>query len=239
MDEEDLYNTLGIEREATDEEVKRAFRRLSLAYHPDRWQDEQDKREAGQRFLRVARAYTVLSDANKRMAYDELGPHDFEQGLHLLSTEVNTAAKLRAKFEREQRRNAEREYHGRLRMTGSVVLSSSASDMLAPADPDTPWNERMGPSLSSAAMNEDMTLVFNPRTALTLGCQILTRSGLGACTLRMGFKRQLGHHSALQASGAAFNGAPALAFTASRRISRHSSGSVSAQVSPRQSQEPS
>jgi DnaJ-class molecular chaperone len=71
MEDEDLYNTLGVDREATDAELKHAFRRLSLAYHPDRWQDERDKREVKQRFLRVSRAYTVLSDSSKRMAYDE------------------------------------------------------------------------------------------------------------------------------------------------------------------------
>jgi len=197
--DDDLYTTLGVEKEATDDDVKRAYRRLSLAYHPDRWQGTQDKRDAGERFLRVTRAYTVLSDSHKRMAYDELGPRDFEQGMRLLSTEVNSSAKLRAKFEREQQRTSEREYQARLRMAGSVVLSSTASDMLAPADPDTPWSERMGPSLASAAMNEDMTLVLDRRTALTLGCQILTKSGLGGCTLRMGFKRSLGHHAAIQA----------------------------------------
>eukprot|EP00962_Isochrysis_galbana_P031851 scaffold10402_cov96-Isochrysis_galbana.AAC.4 len=231
--DEDLYNTLGVDKEATDDEVKRAFRRLSLAYHPDRWQDQQDKREAGQRFLRVARAYTVLSDSSKRMAYDELGPHDFEQGVRLLSTEVNSAAKLRAKFDREQRRSAEREYQSRLQMAGSVVVSATASDMLAPADPDTPWSDRMGPSLASVAMSEDMTLMLGQRSALTLGCQILTRAGLGGCTLRMGFKRQLGHHSAIQASASGFNGAPGLGLTASRRISRHSTASISGQVSSR------
>lgn len=50
------------------------------------------------------------------MAYDELGPQEFQQGLSLLSEDVDSAAKLRAKFERTQRHIAERAYEARLRL---------------------------------------------------------------------------------------------------------------------------
>ena len=68
----------------------------------------------------------MLSDERKRMAYDELGPRDFEQGQQLLTAEVDSAAKLRARFEREKRRVAEQAYHGKLRMSGSLVVGASA-----------------------------------------------------------------------------------------------------------------
>ena len=65
----DLYDVLGISRDASQEEVKRAFRRLAMEYHPDR------NKEAGaeERFKQVAAAYDVLSDAEKRSAYDRFG----------------------------------------------------------------------------------------------------------------------------------------------------------------------
>ena len=230
----DLYSVLGVAEEASEDELKRAFRRLSLAYHPDRWQAPQDKREAGERFLHVARAYGVLSDERKRMAYDELGPRDFEQGQQLLNAEVDSAAKLRARFEREKRRVAEQAYHGKLRMSGSLVVGASASDLLAPADPDLPLGERLWPHISSVSMSEDMALAVSPRTALTCGCQLLTKGGLGGCTLRLGFKRQLGHHAFLHASASGLNGSPiSVGLSASRRLSRHSNGGVSASLSPR------
>ena len=253
----DLYSVLGVAEEASEDELKRAFRRLSLAYHPDRWQAPQDKREAGERFLHVARAYGVLSDERKRMAYDELGPRDFEQGQQLLTAEVDSAAKLRARFEREKRRVAEQAYHGKLRMSGSLVVGASASDLLAPADPDLPLGERLWPHISSVSMSEDMALALSQRTALTCGCQLLTKGGLGGCTLRLGFKRQLGHHAFLHASASGLNGSPApptglnphwirhyggvvhvgsplsVGLSASRRLSRHSNGGVSASLSPR------
>ena len=65
----DYYEVLGVSREATDEEIKRAFRKLAFKYHPDR------NREDGtaENFKEVNEAYEVLSDANKRVAYDRFG----------------------------------------------------------------------------------------------------------------------------------------------------------------------
>jgi len=65
----DYYEVLGIERDATDEDIKKAFRRLALEYHPDRNKDA----EAEGRFKEVNEAYQVLSNAEKRSAYDRFG----------------------------------------------------------------------------------------------------------------------------------------------------------------------
>jgi molecular chaperone DnaJ len=65
----DLYDVLGIERGASDEEVKRAFRQRAMEYHPDR----NDAEDAETRFKEVNAAYEVLSDAEKRSLYDRLG----------------------------------------------------------------------------------------------------------------------------------------------------------------------
>jgi molecular chaperone DnaJ len=65
----DYYEVLGVSRDATDEEIKRAFRRLAFEYHPDR--NREDGAEA--KFKEVNEAYEVLSDADKRAAYDRFG----------------------------------------------------------------------------------------------------------------------------------------------------------------------
>lgn len=65
----DLYDVLGISRDASQEEVKRAFRKLAMEFHPDRNKDA----DAEGRFKEVAAAYEVLSDAEKRSAYDRFG----------------------------------------------------------------------------------------------------------------------------------------------------------------------
>ncbi|HEV3121108.1 MAG TPA: molecular chaperone DnaJ, partial [Isosphaeraceae bacterium] len=66
----DLYEILGISREAAAEDVKKAYRQMALKYHPDR--NPGDK-EAEKRFREAAEAYDVLSDAEKRQRYDRYG----------------------------------------------------------------------------------------------------------------------------------------------------------------------
>ena len=70
----DYYEVLGIGRNATDEEVKKAFRKLAFKYHPDHNHDD----TAGGRFKEVNEAYEVLSDSEKRAAYDHFGHGDAE-----------------------------------------------------------------------------------------------------------------------------------------------------------------
>ena len=59
---------MGVSKDASPEEIKRAFRRLTLELHPDRWPGDED---AARRFQRITRAYDVLGDAAKRLAYDQ------------------------------------------------------------------------------------------------------------------------------------------------------------------------
>lgn len=66
----DYYDVLDVARDATDAEIKRAFRRLALAYHPDK---NPEDRGAEERFKEANEAYAILSDPDKRAAYDRLG----------------------------------------------------------------------------------------------------------------------------------------------------------------------
>jgi len=75
LDDEDLYEILGLDfEEATDATIKKAFRKLSKEYHPDRAQNSgKDPEEAAKMFEKVRSAYEVLSDADKRLLYDTGG----------------------------------------------------------------------------------------------------------------------------------------------------------------------
>ena len=72
----DYYEVLGVNRSATEEEIKTAYRKLAMKYHPDR---NQGDKEAEEKFKEAAEAYEVLRDQNKRSMYDRFG-HDGLKG---------------------------------------------------------------------------------------------------------------------------------------------------------------
>ena len=70
MAKEDYYQLLGVSRNASDDEIKKSFRRLAMKYHPDR---NRDNPEAEEQFKKIKEAHDVLSDPKKRSAYDQFG----------------------------------------------------------------------------------------------------------------------------------------------------------------------
>ncbi len=76
MANRDYYEILGVSKNAGDEEVKRAYRKLAMKYHPDR---NPNKKEAEERFKEINEAYAVLSDKEKRKQYDNFGAEGFRQ----------------------------------------------------------------------------------------------------------------------------------------------------------------
>jgi molecular chaperone DnaJ len=77
MAKQDYYEILGVSKTAEEREIKKAYKRLAMKYHPDR---NQGDKEAEAKFKEIKEAYEILTDAQKRAAYDQYGHAAFEQG---------------------------------------------------------------------------------------------------------------------------------------------------------------
>jgi len=69
----DLYEVLGVEKTANESQVRKGYHKKSLAYHPDRVQDENKRSQATQKFQALGAVYSIISDEKKRKLYDETG----------------------------------------------------------------------------------------------------------------------------------------------------------------------
>jgi len=76
----DYYETLGVERNASDEDIKKAYRKLARQYHPDLQTGDQQKKAAEEQFKGINEAYEVISDPDKRKQYDMFGHVGGPQG---------------------------------------------------------------------------------------------------------------------------------------------------------------
>lgn len=78
----DYYEVLGVDKKAGADDIKKAYRKLALKYHPDKFATKSDaeKKEAEEKFIEAANAYDVLSDPEKRQKYDQFGPSLGPQG---------------------------------------------------------------------------------------------------------------------------------------------------------------
>ena len=77
MADKDFYEILGVTKNASDDEIKKSYRKLAMKHHPDRNQGNQ---ESERKFKEASAAYEILKDPQKRSAYDQYGHDAFRQG---------------------------------------------------------------------------------------------------------------------------------------------------------------
>ncbi|CAE6031554.1 unnamed protein product [Arabidopsis arenosa] len=125
----ELYALLNLSPEASDEEIRKAYRQWAQVYHPDKIQSPQMKEVATENFQRICEAYEILSDETKRLIYDLYGMEGLTSGLEL-GPRLSKPDEIKEELERIKRRNEEAKKMAHFQPTGSILFNLSVPDFL-------------------------------------------------------------------------------------------------------------
>ncbi|PIA50197.1 hypothetical protein AQUCO_01300735v1 [Aquilegia coerulea] len=125
----ELYALLNISPEASDEEIRKAYRQWAQIYHPDKYQSSQMKDIATENFQRICEAYEILTDEHKRLIYDVYGMEGLTSGLEL-GPKLNKAEEIKEELERLRRQKDLEKAFTHVQPSGSVLTNLSLPELL-------------------------------------------------------------------------------------------------------------
>eukprot|EP00887_Chlorella_sp_A99_P006975 scaffold2.g6975.t1 len=232
------YAVLGVGQDATDEEIKRAYRQKVTMLHPDKVQDPARHEEAARLFTLVQEAYEVLSDPVKRDIYDIYGKKGLAAGMEL-GEKVKDKEELRKEWEAFQARHKQEVIDAQVNYRGVYVFKSDASALINPYDRSL---ARM-PELTSIYMtsgldvpleSKDWGLLGSEQDILHVGGMVSVRSQdrMGGGSFLGGYRRIFGDGASLDLH-AAVGLKTLLSVQSSMPLSDVSTGTLAASWQPR------
>ncbi|CAM8898279.1 unnamed protein product [Rhodiola kirilowii] len=211
--DKELYALLHLSPDATDEEIRKAYRQWAQVYHPDKNQSPQMKEVATQNFQRICEAYEILSDEHKRQIYDIYGMEGLRSGLEL-GPKLSKADEIKEEIERLLRRKKEEKVEAHFRPSGTILANLSLPDLFE------------GESLvKGMAMSSELQSQLSKSNALAIGGNMVVNGNVGGGGATAVFKHQLSPFSSVEVIGAV--GLQALLqVRASRQLTAHSTATM-------------
>ncbi|XP_013866378.1 dnaJ homolog subfamily C member 11a [Austrofundulus limnaeus] len=188
---DDYYSLLNVRREATQEELKAAYRRLCMLYHPDKHRDPELKQQAEQLFYLVHEAYEVLSDPQARAIYDVYG----KRGLDVKGWEVverrRSPAEIREEYERLQREREEERLQQRTNPKGMISVGIDATDLFDRYEEDNDYEDGDIPHIEINRMHisQSIEAPLTRKVTAILSGFLSTRNGNGSGTINLALRR--------------------------------------------------
>ncbi|KAM8863672.1 dnaJ homolog subfamily C member 11a [Spinachia spinachia] len=189
---DDYYSRLNVRREATQEELKAAYRRLCMLYHPDKHRDPELKRQAEQHFNLVHEAYQVLRDPQARAIYDIYG----KRGLDVDGWEVverrRTPAEIREEYERLQKEREERRLQQRTNPKGTISVGIDATDLFDQYEED--YEDVVAGGVPHVEINkmhisQSIEAPLTTKDTAVLSGSLSTHNGNGGGTINLALRR--------------------------------------------------
>ncbi|PKC72117.1 DnaJ-domain-containing protein [Rhizophagus irregularis] len=184
----DLYGVLSVPKEATEEEIKDAYKRLCRTFHPDKHINPENKKAAETKFQVIQKAYEVLTDPNKRIVYDMFG----EEGLSTsweVGPRLKTPQELREEFERQARLKRQQEVENMVKAKGDLQLIIDATQVFDPYDSRSRQSNRFSilniqnifenAEVKQLSMKHSFETQLRPQTQAVVVGQTILRNGIG------------------------------------------------------------
>ncbi|XP_065857881.1 chaperone protein dnaJ 13 isoform X1 [Euphorbia lathyris] len=187
----ELYAVLQVSPEATDEEIKKAYRHWAQVYHPDKYQDLQMKEIATQNFQRICEAYEILSDENKRQIYDIYGMEGLTSGLEL-GPKLNKPEELKEELEKLRRMKEQEKMAAHFRPSGTILVNLSLPEFL---DGDG--------IMRGMAMSSEVHSQLSKRNTVAMGGNLEVQENSGGAAASAVFRHQLSSVSSIEFMGSA------------------------------------
>ncbi|CAB3404229.1 unnamed protein product [Caenorhabditis bovis] len=211
-EELDFYAILNVPKDATDDEIIKAYRKRCLMFHPDRFTDESEKKDAERVFVKLRRAHEVLLDPKQRAIYDALGVQGLDtQGWELVSRSANPE-NIRREFEFLQRLRDRELMLQRVHPTSAFILKTTFAGLFQ-ENPD----DRFPPQLLGVALTQSVDCSLTGKDRVGLTGRVKTGNGRGDGNVSAVWKRVAGQFNVENIITIAPDSV-ALTFKASRNI---------------------
>ncbi|CAN4127621.1 unnamed protein product [Withania somnifera] len=216
----ELYALLHISPEASDEEIRKAYRQWAQIYHPDKYQANEMKEIATENFQRICEAYEILSDETKRQIYDIYGMEGINSGLEL-GTKLNKAEEIKEELERLRRQKELQKVSAHLRPSGLILANLSFPQFL----------EGDG-IMKGMAMASEVQSQVSKHSAVSIGGNLAVNGNGGGGAASVVFRHQMSSVSSIEFMGSMGLRA-LLGVQTTRHISVHSTATMGLAMSLR------
>ncbi|CAI8589150.1 unnamed protein product [Vicia faba] len=213
QDSRELYAVLNLSPEASDEEIRKAYRQWAQLYHPDKYQSPNLKDAATENFQRVCEAYEILSDPNKRQVYDVYGMEGLKSGLEL-GPSLDKAEEIKAELDRLKRMREQEKRAARIQSSGTIMSNMSLPQYL---DGDGLFK--------GMAMTSEIQSQLSKRSVAVIGGNLAVDGHVGGGAANAVLSHQLSEASSIEFMASA-GLRSLLGVQTSRHISSHSSATA-------------
>ncbi|XP_078696135.1 dnaJ homolog subfamily C member 11-like isoform X2 [Branchiostoma floridae x Branchiostoma belcheri] len=189
VNSDDFYSLLNCPRTASQDELKAAYRRLCMVYHPDKHREEEDKQIAEKLFNQVHRAYEVLSDPQQRTIYDIYGKKGLDVEWDVVPR-TRTPQEIREEYERLQKEREERRLQQRANPKGTISVKVDATDVFDPYDAYEE-EERRFPrvEISQMSISQSVDMPLTSKDTAALSGSLQSQNGMGGGTVNCSLRR--------------------------------------------------